>query len=52
MSMSMYECLSVAARSPAAGPDDPPPPDTTLTATIETIDNDRAYMLLPGIGFS
>jgi hypothetical protein len=49
---SLYTELAIAARQPAAGPDDRPPPDTTLTATIETIDNDRAYALLPGVGIS
>jgi hypothetical protein len=30
--------------------DPQPPPNTVLTATIETIDNDRALALLPGAG--
>lgn len=31
---------------PRPRPSERPPPDTIITATIETIDNDRAYALL------
>lgn len=46
---TLYRALAVAAT--ATDEDDkPPPPDTIFTATIETIDNDRATSLLGGFG--
>lgn len=38
------------SRAPISDSDNPPPPDTVITATIETIDNDRATNLLGGFG--
>jgi hypothetical protein len=50
---SMYERLAVDApdtyQGSAMGPDRRP--ETTFTATIETIDNDRATALLGGVGY-
>jgi hypothetical protein len=52
---SLYDALAVPVsndsgrpQNPGRPPEDPrrPPPETTFTATIETIDNDRAYSLL------
>ena len=44
---SLYDSLAVSLPRDPQKPRDPkPPPDTIYTATIETIDNDRAYSLL------
>lgn len=45
-SRSLYGILSVVARE--AGP--ATTPDTIMTKTIETVDNDRATALMPGVG--
>jgi hypothetical protein len=53
---SLYGLLSVPANSTGLaheggkGGGGRPSPTTTLTATIETIDNDRAAALLNGVG--
>jgi hypothetical protein len=48
---SPYDVLAVPTNEGPKGPRDPskPPPDTIFTATIETIDNDRAYSLLGAV---
>jgi hypothetical protein len=50
---AMYERLAVDApdtyQGSAMGSE--PGPETTFTATIETIDNDRATALLGGVGY-
>lgn len=42
---SMYSALGIRVAD-LTGPSDPDPPGTIHTATIETIDNDRALTLL------
>ncbi len=47
-SRSLYRLLARPVQDP--DPDERrPPPTTVLTATIETIDNDRAVALMPGL---
>ncbi len=41
---SLYSLSAVSTSEP--GESDSPPPGTTLTASVETIDNDRAGLLL------
>jgi hypothetical protein len=45
--VDLYRLLAVPV---SAAPSEPPPPDTVPTATIETIDNNRATGLLTGTG--
>jgi hypothetical protein len=44
---SLYDALTVELPQTAA--DAASPPETVLTATIETVDNDRAYTLMGGV---
>jgi hypothetical protein len=52
---SLYETLALRDTSRRPERDDrpsgPPPPETGFTATIETMDNDRATALLGGVGY-
>lgn len=54
--LSLYRLLARSVQD--SHPDEPkspptnPPPTTILTATIETIDNDRAVALMPGLSLS
>jgi hypothetical protein len=47
-SSSLYRLLARPIQDEAHPP--PPPPNTVITEAIETIDNDRALLLLPGAG--
>jgi hypothetical protein len=47
-SRSLYRLLAQSVQDPDPG-ERQPPPTTVLTATIETIDNDRAVALMPGL---
>jgi hypothetical protein len=44
---SLYKVLGVEAPARPVGA---VPPDTIITKTIETVDNDRAVALMPGVG--
>lgn len=48
MSRTLYEVMAEPPRPRPQQPNQPTPPGTILTATIETVDNDRATALLPG----
>lgn len=45
---SLYDAFALAVFNYSEDPREPPP-DTIFTATIETIDNDRAYSLLNAV---
>lgn len=48
MRRTLYEMMAQPPRPRPEQPNQPAPPGTILTATIETVDNDRATALLPG----